>query len=392
MISRLMSFTALAAPSDANHHSCPATAENAALENNTYLPDPFTFENGAHVHTKRQWACRRRELLDLFQRYELGTLPGPPDHLSASMTNSTLAIQTSNNDAAPITFSVNVTLPTTGIPPYPAVLAYGALSIPVPANIATIVFDNSAFAEQNSLASRGQGLFYDLFGSNATASALTAWSWGVSRILDALERTPDAGIDPARVAITGCSRNGKGALVTGAFEDRLALTIPQESGAGGSACWRLSDAQLERGEMVQTASEIVTENVWQSVAFRQFANDTELLPFDHHELAGLVAPRGLIVVDNSDYQWLGTWSSWGCMKAGRLIYDALCVGDHMGYSSVGNHSHCLFPVDREMPDLTAFYDRFLLGESKAETDIFYNTANITIDLGEWVNWEVPRIC
>ncbi|KAI7496437.1 hypothetical protein KC357_g454 [Hortaea werneckii] len=369
---------------------CPPTPHDIVLKNNSDLPDPFRFENGWHVHTKEQWACRREQLIHLFQRYELGDLPGPPEYASTAFDAGNLTI-TTGNAGNQISFSVNVSVPSDENDQVPAVIAYGGLSIPVPTNVATIVFDNSAFAEQNSLASRGQGLFYDLFGEDATASALTAWSWGVSRIIDALEANPQIGIDPKRLAITGCSRNGKGALVAGAFEDRLALTIPQESGAGGSACWRLSDAQLEAGQQVQTASEIVTENVWESAEFRRFANNTDLLPFDHHELAGLVAPRGLVIVDNPDYEWLGPWSSYGCMQAGRLVYEALGVKDLMGLSSVGNHSHCLFPSDRELPDLMAYYDRFLLGR-RADTDFFYSTANITFDLSEWVNWKVPKLC
>lgn len=341
------------------------------------------------MRNEKQWQCRRQELIDLFQRYELGALPGPPEHLAASYDNGSLAITTGNGNAT-ISFTVNVTLPASGEGPFPAVIAYGGLTVPVPSNIATIIFDNSGFAEQNDLTSRDVGLFYDLFGDNATASALTAWAWGVSRIIDVLENNPAININPKKVAITGCSRDGKGALVAGAFEDRLALTIPQESGSGGSACWRLSDAQLRAGQVVQTASEIVTENVWESVEFSMFANDTDLLPFDHHELAGLVAPRGLVVIDNSDYLWLGPWSCFGCMKAGRLIYSALGVTDHMGYSSVGNHSHCVFPTDREYPDLMAFYNKFLLDEP-ADTNFFYNTVNITFDLAQWVNWKVPRL-
>lgn len=372
-------------------NACPPLPTEIHLRNDTKLPDPFTTIRGAPVRTKSQWSCRAQELSQLFQRYELGALPGPPDRMKATLnTNGTSLTILPTVGANTINFTVNITLPTEGKGPFPAVIAFGGLSIPVPSNVATIIFDNSAFAEQNDLSSRGEGLFYDLFTPNATASALTAWSWGVSRIIDALERTPQARINPRKIAITGCSRNGKGALVAGAFEPRLALTIPQESGSGGSACWRLSDYQLAHNQSVQTASEIVTENVWESVEFRKFANDTDLLPFDHHELAGLVAPRGLIVIDNSDYLWLGPWSAWGCMSAGRLIYDALGVKDNMGYSSVGNHSHCMFPTDRELPDLTAFYNRFLLDE-KADTEIFYNSVNLTFDYSQWIDWKVPRL-
>jgi hypothetical protein len=100
-----------------------------------------------------------------------------------------------------------------------------------------LVYNNDAIGQQNSNpASRGVGLFFDVYGANATASAMIAWVWGVSRIIDALERTPNANINTKKMAVTGCSRDGKGALMAGAFESRIALTIPQESGSGGDTC------------------------------------------------------------------------------------------------------------------------------------------------------------
>lgn len=46
---------------------------------------------------------------------------------------------------------------------------------------------------------RGQGKFYDLYGKGHSAGAMITWAWGVSRIIDALELTPDAKIDPKHV-------------------------------------------------------------------------------------------------------------------------------------------------------------------------------------------------
>lgn len=90
--------------------------------------------------------------------------------------------------------------------------------------------------QQTDTTSRGKGLFFTLYGSSATASAATAWVWGVSRIIDALEVSPNAQINLQKIGVTGCSRNGKGALMAGAFDARIALTIPQESGSGGDTC------------------------------------------------------------------------------------------------------------------------------------------------------------
>src|SRR5690606_4976111 len=107
--------------------------------------------------------------------------------------------------------------------------------------VAVITFDNDAIGAQGNKRegdtytnTRGQGIFYDLYGSDHPASSMMAWAWGVSHVIDALASTPEANIDTGRIAVSGCSRNGKGALVVGAFDERIALTVPQESGAGGS--------------------------------------------------------------------------------------------------------------------------------------------------------------
>ena len=53
--------------------------------------------------------------------------------------------------------------------------------------VASLNYNNDQIGQQNDGSSRGKGLFFDLYGSNADASAMTAWVWGVSRIIDALE-------------------------------------------------------------------------------------------------------------------------------------------------------------------------------------------------------------
>ncbi|KAF3918392.1 hypothetical protein ABW20_dc0103899 [Dactylellina cionopaga] len=276
-----------------------------------------------------------------------------------------------------------------GTAPYPAIIGYGGGSIPIPAGVAKITFNNDDIAAQTNTGSRGQGKFYTLYGSGHSAGALTAWAWGVSRIIDALEITPGANINTARIGVTGCSRNGKGAIVAGALDDRIALTIPQESGSGGSACWRLSDYQKSQGQNVQTASQIITENVWFSTAFNANVNQVSRLPFDHHSLAGLVAPRGLFVIENTSMEWLGNLSTYGCMKVGSLIYQALGVSSNMGYSQVGHSDHCGFPSSQSA-DLNAFINRFLLGQS-VTTNVFRTDGSFNFNQASWVDWTVPTL-
>lgn len=255
--------------------------------------------------------------------------------------------------------------------------------------MATLTFNNDDVGAQESTSSRGKGKFFTLYGSSE-AGALTAWAWGVSRILDALEAVPDAKIDPKRVGVTGCSRNGKGAFVAGALDERIALTLPQESGSGGSACWRLSDYQQSKGDNVQTAGEIVGENCWFSKTFDQYSKNVNQLPFDHHNLAGLVAPRGLLVIENTDYDWLGPWSSFGCMKAAQKIYEGVGAGPAFGFSQVGGHSHCQFPSNQQQ-DLDAYVNKYLLGSGGGSTGVFRSSQNYQFDESQWIKWTAPKL-
>ncbi|EPS37459.1 hypothetical protein H072_8842 [Dactylellina haptotyla CBS 200.50] len=380
--------TSTATTGSTNPTTCPAIPGSIPLVSNSKLPDPFTFVSGAKVTTKDQFKCRQAEILAAMSQYELGTKPPKPQTVTASWSGNKLTINVSNGGTS-ISFAVTITAPSGGRSPYPAIIGYGGGSIPVPAGVALINFNNDEIAAQTNTGSRGQGKFYTLYGSGHSAGALTAWAWGVSRIIDALEITPAAGVNPARVGVTGCSRNGKGAIVAGALDDRIALTIPQESGSGGSACWRLSDYQKSQGQNVQTASQIITENVWFSTNFNANVNQVNRLPFDHHSLAGLVAPRGLYVIENTSMEWLGALSTYGCMKVGSLIYQALGVSSNMGYSQVGNHNHCAFPSSQQS-ELNAFANRFLLDQSVA-TNIFRTDGSFSFNQAQWVDWTVPTL-
>ncbi|THH29795.1 hypothetical protein EUX98_g4398 [Antrodiella citrinella] len=308
----------------------PCTAPSTANTNVSALNNPFIFNDGTPVQTAADWTCRHQQIAALILGYEGGTLPGTPQSVAATFSKNgnsgSLAITVKDNNTQ-ITFTPTITFPS-GNPPtggWPLVIAVGGASLPIPSNIAVLNFDNSGMAEQDSTASRGQGL----------------------RIIDALEITPSANINTQKLAVTGCSRDGKGALWIGAFEERIALTIPQESGSGGDTCWRLSHYEKDSGSVVQDATEIVTEKVWFSTNFNNYVNELNVLPYDHHLLAALIAPRAMISYENADYVWLSPLSSFGCMTAAHTVWQALGVANNHGFVQVGGHSHCAWPANSD---------------------------------------------
>ncbi|KAF1351672.1 hypothetical protein EJ07DRAFT_168883 [Lizonia empirigonia] len=366
----LLSVTALAVPLFEERQAVCNVPATFPTTSNSKLPNPFKFFDGRSVTTKADFECKNQEVSAALQAQELGVFPPKPSTVTASLSGNTLAI-TASEAGKSITFTISIQKPS-GPGPFPAIIVYGAASLPIP---------NGG---QNS---RGQGKFYNLYGTDHSAGALTAWAWGVDRIIDALEITSSVSIDPKRVGVTGCSRNGKGAFVAAALVERTALGLPQESGAGGAACWRISDSEKAKGNNIQTASQIVGENVWFSPRFNAFSTKANTLAIDHHQLAGMVAPRGLLVIEN-EIDWLGLVSTTACMKAGRLIYKALGVPDNIGLTGSGNHNHCSFPANQQA-DLTAFISKFLLNQST-------NTANIErgpsgADVGTYINWMTPTL-
>ena len=209
---------------------------------------------------------------------------------------------------------------------------------------------------------------------------------GGEPLIDALEQTQSASqIDPARLGVTGCSRNGKGALIAGAFDERIVLTIPQESGSGGSASWRISDVQQAAGMNVQTLSEINGENVWFRSSFTAFIGLTTRVPFDHHTIEGLVAPRALLVIENTDMEWLGNASTYNDSMAAHEIWSKLGIPDMMGVSQVGHPDHCVFPASQQ-PEVTAYVQKFLVGGGTASTSVLKTTGAYAYDKATWAPW------
>ena len=347
------------------------------------------------------------------EQYELGPKPPKPSIVKGELSGDQLTI-TAGEPERTVSFSVGITRPATAEGRVPALIVVGRSALaPVFASrgVAVITFDNGAMGAQGNKRegdvytnTRGQGTFYDLYGKDHGASSMMAWAWGVSRIIDALESTPTANVDVKRLAVSGCSRNGKGALVVGAFDDRIALTVPQESGAGGSASWRISQAQMDEyratvnaspkpGEGVQTLASAAGEQPWFRESFGQFGKngaDVARLPFDHHMLLGLVAPRGLFVLDNTDMMWLGSVSSFTTSVAAAEIYGALGAREAMGASQVGAHPHCTEVPQAQLDELGLFIDEFLLGKSDAHPAVL-RSDKVVPDRARWITWSTPTL-
>lgn len=356
------------------------------------LPDPFAWADGSGRSTDfKDWKRHRFEIAHQLQHYELGMKPVTPrDSIEAILNNDTLRVIVHENGevlllTAPIKYSE-------GNGPFPAIIGIGRSTGALPEQlfdkrkIAQITFDFTQVMSHTQ--KRGNEPINRLYPEQTEMGSYCAWSWGISRLIDGLEKVEKkTRIDLSHLAISGCSFAGKMALFAGAFDERIALTIAREPGGGGVNAWRVSETL----ENVETLGR--TNYAWFLESMRQFAGkNVNRLPIDHHELAALIAPRALLVLGNTDYEWLAEESNYVSCQAARMVWKAFGIEDRMGFSIQGGHMHCMLPKS-QYPEVEAFIDKFLLG--KTDVDTFVTKADMFEDMDylKWMPWanEIERL-
>ena len=143
---------------------------------------------------------------------------------------------------------------------------------------------------------------------------LSAWAWGMSRVLDWVETEPL--LDAKRVAAVGLSRNGKTALVAGAFDQRFALTISCCSGCSGA---KLNHMQLGESEKLK---DIMVARKWFCPNYERYVglDRSSKMPFDQHWLLALVAPRLLYVSSAMEDAWAGPRGEFAALELASPVW------------------------------------------------------------------------
>ncbi|MCR5350929.1 MAG: hypothetical protein K6E35_00330 [Bacteroidales bacterium] len=361
----------------------PSFSELTALET---LPDPLAFLDGSGRALRlRDWERRRAEILAQLQYYEVGTKPvTPKECVSARMENDTTLVVDVTVNGQTLTMHSVLKRPE-GPGPFPVIIGCGFGG---PGSLPRPIFEERGIAMvsfpfwevMNHTQVRGSEPINKLYPELTEIGAYSAWPWGVSRLIDALEQLGDESrLDLGHIAISGCSFAGKMALWSGAMDERIALTIAQEPGGGGAAAWRVSETLGE----VETVGR--TNYAWFKESMRDFSEENvSRLPMDHHELCALVAPRALLVFGNPDYPWLADRAGYVSCVAARRVWEQYGIADRMGFSFQDKHMHCMLPQE-EWPELEAFVDRFLLGKA-VSTEVTTAPMFEDTDLGRWINW------
>ena len=181
---------------------------------------------------------------------------------------------------------------------------------------AALAFWNGDVALDNAKSNCTQGV-HACWAKERTSNswgALSAWAWGASRVLDWVETEPK--LDAKRAAAVGLSRNGKTALVAGAFDTRFALTISCCSGCSGA---KLNHMQLWESENLKA---IMVAKKWFCPNYKKYVGKdlTTQMPFDQHWLLALVAPRLLYVSSASEDAWAGQRGEFAALELASPVW------------------------------------------------------------------------
>lgn len=315
------------------------------------LPDPLVMQDGRPVKTVAAWRKRRQEILGLFAEQVYGAHPGKPKHFEAvttsvvrdalggKATRKEVSIRLSPKADRP-RMDLLLFIPNRVRGPVPAFLGLnfnGNHTIhPDPTIKMTdewvragrpgVEGNRSTEASRGTAASRwpieeivarGYALvtlyygdldpdFDDGFQNGVHPlfykpgqtrpgpgewGSLAAWSWGLMRALDYLQT--EKAIDARKVAVVGHSRLGKAALWAAAQDERFALAISNNSGAGGAAL-----ARRRFGETIEHSN--VHEPHRFCANYRRYIGKEDELPVDQHMLLALLAPRPVYVASASE--------------------------------------------------------------------------------------------
>ena len=298
---------------------------------NPDLPDLLTMLNGTTVSEDGPlWRARRAEIKFLLHKYFYGTLPEENPPLVAVNASSAVAVRGGISQHIELTYLVlgttNVSftielIRPTGDGPHPLFLTQAnhrrwAIKA-VSRGYAACIYPGADVDDQ-SLEFRAA---YQKATPAPTWGTILSRSWLASRSLDHL-LTLDF-INKARVTISGHSRNGKQAMLAGAFDERVTAVVSSSSGSPGMCPYRTTSANT----FAEGPGDAPPP--WWIPELSCFKGHEHRLPIDSHGLLALIAPRHMMAATARTEGCEPAWAVERSYKAGREVYRMLGVPDNL---------------------------------------------------------------
>lgn len=365
------------------------------------LPDPFLMSDGTRMTSVSEWACQRAWLKKIIETYVHGAKPGRPEVVTGSVSGTSISVHVEDGGQS-TDFSIPIDLPDGVSGPVPGMFKSEGLGLP------TAFLHDQDVAAMSYSHTTAQNAYDDIYDGGGVSNQIK-WAWAISRAIDVLVDEAAAGqndvIDPTGLGTTGCSFSGKSAFTVGAFDERIALGIPVESGTGGLASFRViadNDIAPNTGENNPEQLSDVCQGsnaAWFSTQFcSTYRNQVDSLPGDAHFLAAMYAPRGFTTLDNNRIGHLGPVAQFTAVSAAAEVFKALGVESNVGYHG-GNdgdpHEHCSFYPSQEETARKAI-DAFLKKTAAPANFMEPKLRNqqdqpVEWALAEYIDWTTPTL-
>ena len=360
------------------------------------LQDPFIKPDGKRVDTKEEWAAQRHYIISMLAHYQYGEMPPAPKNVSVKETLSEdiydgratrkLYTLTLNRNGKSLDLHFGLIKPK-GNGPFPVVIKNDRAINNVPDEINREAIKRGYIMCQyvrSDLGSdiarkfdenRNNGVF--LLYPEYSWGTIAAWAWGYKLIIDYFEDLNF--IDIEKIVVTGHSRGGKTAFCGGIFDERIAITVPNSSGLGGTASHRY----FELGMDDQTIGHAVINNPhWWTSAYYKLAGFETRIPFDAHFGKAVIAPRAFMNTHALQDYWANPFGTYLTHEAAKIVYQWLGVENNIAlHWRTGGHAQGII----DWLALLDFADKYFYNkEVESRFDIIaYPTVKLPI------NWYVP---
>lgn len=382
------------------------------------LPDPYRMHTGNRVQNRGDWQAHRHYLKALLEYYQYGQMPPTPRNLKVRIDSTqtvfngaaleiNLEFFWSRNDTS-VRFRAGLLKPNQA-GKFPVIIKndlfrFSYSDITNAAKRAKYSRERRLETEQQvfqDAIERGYSICKfvrtDIAPDDTSAftspvflmypeyewGVITIWAWTYQLIIDYFETRDD--IDLEKIAVTGHSRGGKTALCAGIYDERIAITCPNSSGAGGTASLRFFEDGQKKQLLVHHQAK---HRHWWNKRFYEFAGAENKLPFDAHFHKMLIAPRALLNTHARQDYWANPYGTQLTFEAAQSIFDLYEVPENNGmHWRDGGHSQAA----EDWAALLDFCDLIYFGKKvKRKFNLPPNPDYSDYRFETLYNWQIPQ--
>lgn len=336
-----------------------------------FLPDPLIQDiNGKStpIKTLAEWRRKRVLIGDQIKYYMSGSFPEQPDNLKSTILNEktdgqvllrNILLKFGPNSEAQLTIEMMIP---PGKGPFPVFLTQWNhrdwAQIAVRRGYVACVLATADTKDDTEDYSRIWAEKYDF-------SRLMRRAYGSFVAVDYLYTLPF--IDKKKIGIAGHSRNGKLALLAGAFDERITAVISSSGGSGAEIPWRYATPQyvVEDIELLTSA-----QPAWFHPRLRFFIGNENKLPIDQNSYMAMVAPRGLMLSTSANESASNPWGAEQAYTSAQKVYRFLNAPNKLALRyRDGFHGTSA----RDIEDYLDFFDyTFNRSTQKPESKLLYD--------------------